>query len=215
MHLTYFLCTANTEIHLDPKGVIVNIQFEWDLQFSMWTIFWGTYLFLKLSVCMKTFFVTQFLYWYEPPHDKTNKMACAPSEDSDQPGLPPSRIRVFAVRMKKTWVLSYPLSAQRRLWSDWADAQADLSLRWSHTHFVGFVTRQLICVLTLLCLPSYIPEDKISNLNDKEIENLYKKQPSWRSIKLILYLYHQNCHLLLKTYHQMIQLSIPLCWYWY
>ena len=23
---------------------------------------------------------------YEPPRDKTNKMACAPSEDSDQPG---------------------------------------------------------------------------------------------------------------------------------
>ena len=64
---------------------------------------------------------------------------CAPSEDSDQPGHPPSLIRVFAVRMKKTWVLSYPLSAQRRLWSDWADAQADLSLRWAHTHFVGFV----------------------------------------------------------------------------
>ena len=32
-------------------------------------------------------------------------------------------------------VLSYPLSAQRRLWSDWADAQADLSLRWAHIHF--------------------------------------------------------------------------------
>ena len=42
-------------------------------------------------------------------------MACAPSEDSDQPGHPPSLIRVFAVRMKKAWVLSYPLSAQRRL----------------------------------------------------------------------------------------------------
>ena len=28
-------------------------------------------------------------------------------------------------------------------WSDWADAQADLSLGWAHTHFVGFVTRQL------------------------------------------------------------------------
>ena len=25
----------------------------------------------------------------------------------------------FTVRMKKPWVLSYPLSAQRRLWSDW------------------------------------------------------------------------------------------------
>ena len=35
---------------------------------------------------------------YEPPHDKTNKIACAPSEDSDQPGHPPSLIRVFAVR---------------------------------------------------------------------------------------------------------------------
>ena len=34
----------------------------------------------------------------EPPHDKTNKMACASSEDSDQPGCPPSLIRVFAVR---------------------------------------------------------------------------------------------------------------------
>ena len=26
---------------------------------------------------------------YEPPHDKTNKMTCAPSEDSDQPGHMP------------------------------------------------------------------------------------------------------------------------------
>ena len=63
----------------------------------------------------------------EPPHDKTNKVACAPSEDSDQPGHPPSLIRVFAVHMKKHWALSYLLIAQRRLWSDWADAQADLS----------------------------------------------------------------------------------------
>ena len=67
---------------------------------------------------------------------------CAPSEDSDQPGHPPSVIRVFAVRMKKAWVLSYPLSAQRRLWSDWMDAQADMSLRWAHSHFVAFVMRR-------------------------------------------------------------------------
>ena len=38
--------------------------------------------------------------------------------------------------MKKAWVLSYPLRGQQRLWSDWVDAQADLSLRWAHTHFV-------------------------------------------------------------------------------
>ena len=34
----------------------------------------------------------------EPPHDKTNNVACAPSEDSDQPGHPPRLIRVFTVR---------------------------------------------------------------------------------------------------------------------
>ena len=28
----------------------------------------------------------------EPPHDKTNEMACAPSEDSEQLGHPPSLI---------------------------------------------------------------------------------------------------------------------------
>ena len=75
---------------------------------------------------------------YEPQHDKTNKMACPPSEDSDQPGHPPNLIRVFAVRMKKKWVLGYPLSAQRRLWSDWADAQADLNVRWAHMSFCWF-----------------------------------------------------------------------------
>ena len=83
---------------------------------------------------------------FEPPHDKTNKMTCAPSEDSDQHWHPPSLIRVFAVRMKKAWVLSYPFSGQRRLWSDWAGAQADLSLRYSD--FVGFVMRRLICALS-------------------------------------------------------------------
>ena len=35
---------------------------------------------------------------------------------------------VFAVSMKKHWALN--LSAQERLWSDWADAQAYLSLCW-------------------------------------------------------------------------------------
>ena len=38
---------------------------------------------------------------FEPQHDKkknNNKMTCAPIEDSDQFGHPPSLIRVFAVR---------------------------------------------------------------------------------------------------------------------
>ena len=45
--------------------------------------------------------------------------------------------------MKKAGVLSYPLNGQRKLCSDWEDAQADLSLRWAHTHFVGFVMSRL------------------------------------------------------------------------
>ena len=40
-----------------------------------------------------------FLNLNEPPHNKTSNVACAPSEDSDQPGNPPSLIRVFAVRL--------------------------------------------------------------------------------------------------------------------
>ena len=56
---------------------------------------------------------------YKLEQDKNNKITCAPSEDSDQLEHPLRLIRVFAVRMKKAWVLSYQLSAQRRLWSDW------------------------------------------------------------------------------------------------
>ena len=37
----------------------------------------------------------------EPQHDKTNKVACASSEDSDQSGHPHRLIRVFAIHLKK------------------------------------------------------------------------------------------------------------------
>ena len=43
---------------------------------------------------------------------------CVYSENSDQPGHPPSLIRVSSDLMKKAWVLSYPLNAQRRLGSE-------------------------------------------------------------------------------------------------
>ena len=37
------------------------------------------------------------IHVHEPPHNKTNKMTCVPSKDSDQSGHPPSMIRVYAV----------------------------------------------------------------------------------------------------------------------
>ena len=87
----------------------------------------------------------------EPHRDKTNKMACAPSKDSDQPGHPPSLIRVFAVCLKKTRILSYPLSAQQRHWSDGADAQADLSLQWVHMPFCWFCHDAAHCEKVKFC----------------------------------------------------------------
>ena len=48
-------------------------------------------------------------------------------------------------RLRSAWVFAVHSMAklsscgQRRLWSDWADAEADLTLRWAHSHFVGFV----------------------------------------------------------------------------
>ena len=41
--------------------------------------------------------------------------------------------------------------------SDWADVQADLSLYWVHSCFVGFVMRQLICINTCHQLQSMKP----------------------------------------------------------
>ena len=79
----------------------------------------------------------------EPPHDKTNKMACASSEDSDQPGHPPSLIRVFAVRMKRHWVISYPLSALLRL-----IRLGGCPVRWAQRSFCRFchaAANKIIC----------------------------------------------------------------------
>ena len=74
---------------------------------------------------------SQFCCTYELPHDKTNKMSCVPSEDSDQPRHPPS--------------LMSSLSAWRKLGSlatHWAhsedSAQSDLSLCWAHKSFCWF-----------------------------------------------------------------------------
>ena len=90
------------------------------------------------SITLLSSFGKLFTSITEPRHDKTNKVSVRPAKTQISLG-----IRVFAVRMKKPCVLSYPLSAQQILWSDWADAQADLSLRWAHTHSVGFVMSRL------------------------------------------------------------------------
>ena len=122
---------------------------RWSFVVNQWTV-------TEYNVCS---IIIKKLKWAATWQNQQNE--CAPNENSDQLGHPPSLIRVFAVRMKKAWVRSYPLSAQRRLWSDWADAQADLNLRWAHSHFVGFVMSRLKWDFTfkryghskIICLP--------------------------------------------------------------
>ena len=64
--------------------------------------------------------------------------------------------------MKKAWVLSYPLSAQWRLWSDWADAQADLRPHWAHMPFCRF--RHALAHIVCIQSPSIITVISIVSL---------------------------------------------------
>ena len=56
----------------------------------------------------------------------------APNGKLNQPAHLRSLIRVFALCAKKLCIFGYPRCAQWRFWSDCANAQADLNLRWAH-----------------------------------------------------------------------------------
>ena len=47
---------------------------------------------------------------------------------------------VFAVRIQKPWILSYPLIAHQRFWSDWVDAQLIWVFAGCTGNFVGLAT---------------------------------------------------------------------------
>ena len=84
-----------------------------------------------------------YLYKFEPPRDKTNKVSVRPPKTQINLGIRP----VWSESSLSAWRKLGPLAthwAHSEDWSEWADAQADLSLRWAHSHIVGFVTRRLI-----------------------------------------------------------------------
>ena len=82
--------------------------------------------------------MTEPAKWHVRPAKTQTSLGIRPVKAQISLGIRPVW-SAFAVRMKKAWVLSYPLSTQSRLRSDWADAQADLSLRRAHNQFAGFV----------------------------------------------------------------------------
>ena len=139
-----------------PGGHGMGKGMAWGAWHSIWYDLEGMSWFIK---CL-----------YEPAHDKTNKMTCAPSKDSDQPWHLPSLIRVFAVHLKKHWVISYPLSTQRMLWSEWVDAQADLSLRWTHRSFCWFCHAA-----------AHIEKDGKSSQNYHQMSHLMTKPTKWHA----------------------------------
>ena len=78
-------------------------------------------------------------------------MACAPSEDSNQLGIRPvwSESSLCAQWVGKD--LNF-LHADSEDWSDWADAQAGLSLRWAHMSICWFCRAAAQMLLLLFFL---------------------------------------------------------------
>ena len=115
---------------------------------------------------------------------------CVLSEDSDQPGHPPSLIRVLAVRSWELRTQGFFMRTAKTpirlggcpgwsLWSDWvADAQAVLSLCWAHTHFVG-----------LSCCSSYIQTIISFSVKNSEFQSyrFCKLSPCCNNIELSIY----------------------------
>ena len=81
---------------------------------------------------------------YEPPHDRTNKMACGPSEDSDQPGHPPSLIS-FRCPHEENFGSNLPIErTSKTLIRLGACRGWTLVFAGRKDHFVDFVMRRLI-----------------------------------------------------------------------
>ena len=87
---------------------------------------WPKYL---LSIYTRAFFL---ISQNEPGHMISYTRLHVRPANSDHTAHPRRLIRGVAVRLKTLWNFGYPQNAPRRLWSDCADAQSDLNLRWSH-----------------------------------------------------------------------------------
>ena len=90
------------------------------------------------------------------------------SKDSDQTGWMPRLVWLCWGLTSQSTIFQSCRDGAIASWviNQYLDAQADLSLRWAHTHFVGFVMMQLICIKCLAffrqplrsycCHPCYI-----------------------------------------------------------
>ena len=120
--LRYYQCFFTRSVMVTIRTVVVQLRSQ---------IRWA-----PIHIGLQPLHFIQKTWHNEPPRDKTNKMVCAPSKDSDQPGHPPSLIRVFAVCSMGSWGPNVSSCGQRMPRLIWVFA--------GHTgHFVDFVMRQL------------------------------------------------------------------------
>ena len=95
---------------------------------------------------------------YEPQHDKTNELTCAPSEDSDQPAKTQISLGIRPVWPESSLCALWVAKDPKFLHADSEDSdQTERMPRliWVFAgqicHFVGFVTWRLIMVVCLTC----------------------------------------------------------------
>ena len=115
---------------------------------------------------------TQLQGIHEAPIDKTNKMAIAPSENTDQPAHPPSLIRVFAVHLKN-------IGSSAIHWAHYEDSDQTGRIWVFAGHkgfFVGFIMRWLTFRKCILIFAS----------------GLRNKPHFWRPFSLALWLQSQG-----------------------
>ena len=117
--------------------------------------------------------------YFAAQHEETYLLRCALNSVPNQPTHLRFPFKVFVVHMKKFCILCYAKCAQGRIWSDCANAQADLNLRSAQLSdgLLRFLTLRIICfVFWFLQLPSWsessldhITEDVYETANDYSI----------------------------------------------
>ena len=103
------------------------------------------------------------------------------------------------MRLKMRWSLGWPQNALRRLWSDCAYAQADLSLRWAHMPSCRYccalahVMNDLKCIMVLfsgkiginLAASWYQPKATEPEVSDA-IERAFQFELGWFAEPILL-----------------------------
>ena len=117
----------------------------------MWQCQWPNFGFLykRLRYCP-----------HEPQHEKTNKVAAHPAKTQISLGIRPVWPE-SSLSTRRTPGSLATYWAHCEDWSDWADAQTDLSLHWARLHVAGFVTSWVIsfCVILTSFLTFYSQEN--------------------------------------------------------